>query len=370
MVDGDRLAQTVRAEAAIALGVGSALVGATAARVVFPGEAGSAAVLAGMLAVLGLAAGTRPNRTQEDSGIEWLAVFGMLVSVPATVALAQPSGVCLALFLAPPAGLALAALWWSLLAAMRELDAGSTLEDADVGKQIAGRWLALIGGVTAPTAILASDLTLGLAALAVAAFGGARAAHGGRRRRARTRWLARTLAGEESGYRVVPAEAFPPEHLTGLPALVRSSAPAAGVLVARHDAEGPYRERGLGTPLARVPLANAMPESTRWSLPWGAMRSAIAIIGALFAPLMSLLLSAAAAEVLTRGAGACASGADLLCGWLLLLSGPSTGAALLVLSHLHRPTRATVWWLGISIYLLACPFVCLLVSFAARLACL
>ena len=109
-MDGDRRAERARAEAAVALGLGSALVGATAARVVFPGEADSATLLAGMLAILGLLAGTRPRSPDDDSGIEWLAVFGMLVSVPTTVALAQPSGVCLGLFLAPPAGLALAAL--------------------------------------------------------------------------------------------------------------------------------------------------------------------------------------------------------------------------------------------------------------------
>lgn len=368
MEDGDRLAQKVRAEAAIALGIGSALVGATASRVVFPDAPGSAAVLSVLLAVLGIAAGTRPTRPQEDSGIEWLAVFGMLVSVPVAVALAQPSGVCLALFLAPPAGLALAALWWSLLAALRDLDASSTLEDGDVARQVSGRWLALIGGVTAPTAILASDLTLGAAAFLVAAFGGTRAALGARSRKRRARWLDRALSGREPAFQVVPAEAFPPEQLASIPALIRSSSPPAGVLVER-GSEGPYRDHGLGTPWARVPLTTATP-SPRWSPGRGAICSALAIVAALVAPLLSLLMSAAAAEVLTRGVGACASGADLLCGWLLLLSGPSTGAALLVISNLHRPTRATVWWLGISIYLLACPFVCLLVSFAARLACL
>ena len=365
MVDGDRLARRVRVEAAIALGVGSALVGATAARVVFPGVAGSAIVLAGMLAGLGVLAGTRPSRPPEDAGIEWLAIFGMVVSVPATVALAQPSGVCLALFLAPPAGLALAALWWSLLAAIRELDTRATVEDADLAQQIGGRWLALIGGVTAPTAILASDFVLGAAAIGVAMLGGLRAAFGTKSRRRRARWLARVSLGEVAGFRIVPAESYSPEQLSAIPALVRTSAPPAGVLVETFSS-GPYRDHA-GTPFARVPLAMETPLAS--SLPPGAVRSALAIVGALFAPLLSLLLSAATAEALTRGAGACASGADLMCGWLLLLSGPSTGAALLVLSHVHRPTRATVWWLGISIYLLACPFVCLLLSFAARLAC-
>lgn len=367
MVDGDRLARKVRVEAAIALGVGSALVGATAARVVFPGVAGSAIVLAGMLAGLGVLAGTRPSRPPEDAGIEWLAIFGMVVSVPATVALAQPSGVCLALFLAPPAGLALAALWWSLLAAIRELDTAATVEDADLAQQIGGRWLALIGGVTAPTAILASDFVLGAAAIAVATLGGLRAALGTQSRRRRARWLARVRLGEIPEFRIVPAESYSPEQLTAIPALVRTGAPPAGVLVETFST-GPYRDHA-GTPFARVPLAAAQEPPLRWSVPAGTVRSALAIVGALFAPLLSLLVSAATAEALTRGAGACASGADLMCGWLLLLSGPSTGAALLVLSHVHKPTRATVWWLGISIYLLACPFVCLLVSFAARLAC-
>src|SRR5690606_29000937 len=165
-----------RAEAAVALALGSALVGATAARVVFPSAPASALVLAGMLAILGLAAGSRDKDRAEDTGIEWLAVFGMLVSVPATVALAHPTGICLALFLAPPAGLALAALWWSLLAALCELDGGSSYEDLDLTRQISGRWLALIGGVTAPTAILAADLGLGIAASLIAAAGGVRAA--------------------------------------------------------------------------------------------------------------------------------------------------------------------------------------------------
>lgn len=370
MVDGDRLAQRVRAEAAAALGIGSALVGATASRVVFPDSPGSAAVLSALLGALGIAAGTRPTQPQEESSIEWLAVFGMLISVPVAVALARPSGICLALFLAPPAGLALAALWWSLLAALRDLEAGSTLEDGDVAQQIAGRWLALIGGITAPTAILASDLVLGGAALGVAALGGARAALGGQKRRRRARWLARALAGEEPNVDVVPAHHFAPERLASLPALVHSSEPPAGVLVER-GSEGPYREPGLGTPWARVPLTALEPLRKRWAPSWKGMCGALAIVGALFAPLLSLLFSAAVAELLMRNLiSRCGSSADLLCGWLLLLSGPSTGAALLALSHLHRPTRSAVWWLGISIYLLACPFVCLLVSFAARLACL
>ncbi len=369
MVDGDRLAQRVRVEAAIGLALGSALVGATASRVVFPGAPASAVVLAVMLAVLGLAAGTRPSQPEEDSGIEWLAVFGMLVSIPATVAIAQPRGVCLALFLAPPAGLALAALWWSLLAAIRELDAGPrTAEDADVAQQSSGRWLALIGGVTAPTAILADDITLGVIAAGVAILGGTRAAVGSRRRKDRQRWIVRVMAGAELGYCIVPSETYTPEQLADLPPLLRADTPLDGVLV-EAGSEGPYRDHGRGVPVARVPLAMERARPHR-SFPWDAMRGAVAIVGALFAPLMSLLLSAAAAEVLTRHAGPCVAGADLLCGWLLLLSGPSTGAALLVLSQLHKPTRATVWWLGISIYLLACPFVCLLVSFAARLACL
>ncbi len=367
MVHADRLAPAARAEAAVALGLGSALVGGTAARVVFPGAPASAVVLAGMLAVLGLAAGSREKGAADDTGIEWLAVFGMLVSVPATVALAYPTGVCLALFLAPPAGLALAALWWSLLAALRDLDAARSHEDLDLTRQISGRWLALIGGVTAPTAILASDLGLGLAAALVAAIGGVRAAFAAKNRRRREQWLARALEGAEPGWHVVPADRLPPEQVAGLPALVRASK-LDGVLVAT-SGEGPYREHGVGVPHARVPLRLGQDEQA-WSFPWSALRGAVAVVGSVFAPLMSLLLSAAAAELLTRGAGPCAAGADLLCGWLLLLSGPSTGAALLVLSQLHRPTRATVWWLGISIYLLACPFVCLLVSFAARLACL
>ncbi len=368
MVDPDRLAPRARAEAQVALALGSALVGATAARVVFPAEPASALLLAAMLAVLGLAAGARDKTPAEDSGIEWLAVFGMLVSVPATVALAHPRGVCLALFLAPPAGLALAALWWSLLAALRELDATRSYEDLDLTRQIGGRWLALIGGVTAPTAILASDLGLGAAAALVSAIGGVRAAFAARSRRRREAWLARAIAGEEPGWRVVPADQVAPELLARLPVLVRSAAALDGVLVTA-TGEGPYREHGVGTPHARVPLRLGAHDAA-WSFPWSALRGAVAVVGAVFAPLMSLLLSAAAAEILTRGAGTCAAGADLLCGWLLLLSGPSTGAALLVLSQVHRPARATVWWLGISIYLLACPFVCLLVSFAARLACL
>src|SRR5690606_2646871 len=157
------------------------------------------------------------------------------------------------------------------------------------------------------------------------------------------------------------------EQIAELPALVRSAGSLDGVLVTSAG-EGPYREHGVGIPHARVPLH--LGAEPAWSFPWGAMRGAVAIVGAVFAPLMSLLLSAAAAGVLARGAAPCTTGTDLLCGWLLLLSGPSTGAALLVLSQLHGPTRATVWWLGISIYLLACPFVCLLVSFASRLACL
>lgn len=369
MVDGDRVAQRARAEAAVALALGSALVGATASRVIFPGAPASAVVLAGMLGVLGLAAGSRDKGPAEDTGIEWLAVFGMLVSVPATVALAHPRGVCLALFLAPPAGLALAALWWSLLAALRELDATRSYEDLDLTRQISGRWLALIGGVTAPTAILAADFGLGLAAAIVAAVGGVRAAVASHSRRRREQWLTRAIAGEEPGWRVVAADQFAPEQVAELPVFVRSAASLDGVLVTS-TGEGPYREHGAGVPHARVPLRIGDGDLPPWSFPWRAIRGAIAIVGALFAPLMSLLLSAAAAEILTRDAGACTAGADLLCGWLLLLSGPSTGAALLVLSQLHRPTRATVWWLGISIYLLACPFVCLLVSFASRLACL
>lgn len=369
MLDGDRLAQKIRAEAAIALALGSALVGATASRVVFPGSPASAVVLAGMLAVLGLAAGTRPNRPEEDSGIEWLAVFGMLVSVPATVALADPRGVCLALFLAPPAGLAIAAVWWSLLAALRELDAGGlSAEDADVAQQIGGRWLALIGGVTAPTAILASDFVLGALAAGIAVLGGVRAAIGARNRRRRQRWIARVIAGAEPGWQIVPSDGFAPEQLAALPSFLRAT-PLDGVLV-EASSEGPYRDHGRGVPVARVPLSLTATRDASGSFPWSAMRGAVAIVGAIFTPLMSLLLSAGAAQMLTRQVGHCAAGADLLCGWLLLLSGPSTGAALLVLSQMHRPTRATVWWLGVSIYLLACPFVCLLVSFAARLACL
>lgn len=368
MVYEERLAPKVRAEAAIALALGSALVGATASRVVFPDVPASAIVLAAMLALLGLSAGSRPHRPDEDSGIEWLAVFGMLVSVPATVALAQPGGVCLALFLAPPAGLALAALWWSLLAGLRDLHDTRVEEDADVARQIAGRWLALIGGVTAPTAILAGDTTLAAAAVGVASLGGLRAAAGSRARRARRRWLGQVAAGQVPRLRIAPASAFTFEQLLTVPTLLRADR-NDGVLV-EVTREGPYRDSELGTPKARVPLALDAARATTGSVPWAPMRGALAIVGALFAPLMSLLLSAAAAEILTRDAGPCAAGADLLCGWLLLLSGPSTGAALLVLSHLHRPARATVWWLGVSIYLLACPFVCLLVSFAARLACM
>jgi hypothetical protein len=368
MVHEDRLAQKVRVEAAIALAFGSALIGATASRVVFPGAAASAIVLSAMLGVLGLSAGARSQRPHEEPGIEWLAVFGMLVSVPATVALAHPGGVCLALFLAPPAGLALAALWWSLLAGLRDLQQGAVAEDVDVARQISGRWLALIGGVTAPTAILAADPVLAAAALAVALLGGLRAASGTRARRRRRRWLVRVASGEVSRLRIVSADAFAPEQLAGLSDLVRAER-NDGVLV-ETASEGPYRESGLGAPRARVPLAVDASGASAGPAPWVPLRGALAVVGALLAPLMSLLLSAAAAQILTREAGPCAAGADLLCGWLLLLSGPSTGAALLVLSHLHKPARATVWWLGVSIYLLACPFVCLLVSFAARLACM
>jgi hypothetical protein len=362
----DRLAPKVRVEAAIALALGSALIGATASRVVFPGVPASAVVLSAMLGLLGLSAGSRPHRPHEDSGIEWLAVFGMLVSVPATVALAHPGGVCLALFLAPPAGLALAALWWSLLAGLRDLQETQVAEDVDVAQEISGRWLALIGGVTAPTAILATDPILAGGAIAVALLGGLRAASASRARRRRRRWLARVATGEVPGLRIVPADAFASEQLTGLPSLLRATRDD-GVLV-EVASEGPYRESGLGAPRARVP--RTFDDELGGGVPWAPLRGALAIVGALLAPLMSLLLSAGAAEILTREAGPCAAGADLLCGWLLLLSGPSTGAALLVLSHLHRPARATVWWLGVSIYLLACPFVCLLVSFASRLACM
>ncbi len=368
MVDADQLVQKVRSEASIGLALGSALVGATAARVVFPDAPASAIVLGVMLAVLGLAAGTRPSQPEEDSGIEWLAVFGMLVSIPATVALARPRSVCLALFLAPPAGLALSALWWSLLAALRELDEGGSLEDGNLSQQITGRWLALIGGVTAPTAILAADVPLAAIGAGVALLGGIRAALGGRRRRARHRWLLSVMAGAEVDWCVSAAESFTAEQLAGLPSFVRSEAPLDGVLL-EASSEGPYRDHGRGIPVARIPSSVAALRKS-WAFPWDAIRGAVAVVGALFAPLMSLLLGAAAAEILTRSAGPCVAGAELLCGWLLLLSGPSTGVALLVLSQMHRPTRATVWWLGISIYLLACPFVCLLVSFAARLACL
>src|SRR5512139_266016 len=111
----------VQGEGAVALALGSALVGATASRVVFPYSPLSALGFAVMLGVLGVAAGLRPNRFEEDAGIEWLAVLGMGVCMPACVALASPRSVCLALFLAPPAGIALAALWWSLISALREL---------------------------------------------------------------------------------------------------------------------------------------------------------------------------------------------------------------------------------------------------------
>jgi hypothetical protein len=87
------------------------------------------------------------------------------------------------------------------------------------------------------------------------------------------------------------------------------------------------------------------------------------------APIASLLLCAAAAERLAQGLAPCAENAQLLCGWLLILSSPTTGAALLALSCLHRDGRPTLWWLGTTTYLLACPLVCLLASFAARLSC-
>ncbi len=366
MVYGDRLAARVRAEGAIALALGSALIGATASRIVFPNAPASAVVLASMLAVLGLTAGTRPSRREDDSDIEWLAVFGMLVSVPATVALARPSGVCLALFLAPPAGLALAALWWSLLAGLRELGADQAVEDGDLAMKLSGRWLALLGGVSAPTAFVASDAALGILATTMALGGAVRAIIGGYRVRRRLRFIDEVRRGELSRFRILPSTEFPRSVLDGLPALVRSPKRLDGVLVER-TVEGPYRENGPGAPHARVPMQSDAPARLRVSC--DALRGAVAVVGATFAPLMSLLLSAAAAEILARGSSPCTASADLLCGWLLILSGPSTGAALLVLSHLHRPARATVWWLGISMYLLACPFVCLLVSFAARLSC-
>jgi hypothetical protein len=347
----------------MALGLGSALVGATAARVVFPHAPASALLLAGSLGALGAGAGLRTRASRDHAGLEWIAVLGALACLPAAVILAQPRMLWISIFLAPPVGLALAALWWSLLAALRGLERGRTLEDVDVAEQLSGRWVAAVGGVCAPAAFLAADMPAFAVAALFALWGTARAIVATRARTLRARFLKNALEGRDPRFRVVDSRSMPSERSSALPSFSRTRAKLDGVLVAR-SGEGPYRDSDVVHALARVPLCAELRPPT-FGLAWDALRGTIAILGALFAPLASLVVSAAAAECIALGS-ARGSANDAACGWLLLLSGPATGAALLVLSHLHRPVRAAVWWLGIGIYLLTCPLVCLLLSFAAR----
>jgi hypothetical protein len=219
--------------------------------------------------------------------------------------------------------------------------------------------------VCAPIALLASDAWVATAALLVALFGCAEATLASHARRRRWHWLSLVQRGAAPPWRIVAIREFPPAQLARLAPLVRSDRPLDGVLIEAIGG-GPYREGGPGIPRALVPRgAPTFPRA--WFFFSDALRAAAAIVGALLAPLVSLTFSAVTARMLaTQGAGS-PVGANLLCGWLLLLSGPATGVALLFLAHIHEPTRGKVWWLGISIYLLAAPIVCFLLSFSSRL---
>lgn len=236
----DPILRRVQVEGATALTLGSALAGATVARVAFPHAIASAAVLGAMLGVLGLAAGTRPNAHEENRGLDGLAILGTAISMPITIGLAWPGGVCFAFFVGPPAGLALAMFWWSLLAPLRRLAVGRAFDDPDRARAISGRWLALLGSVSAPMIAFTSDLVLAILAIAIAAFGLSRAVLATRRLRRRAEWLELARRGALGVLIVVPREHCPREELASLPALVRTDARLDGVLVERSEA-GPYR---------------------------------------------------------------------------------------------------------------------------------
>lgn len=350
----------MRREGALALALGSALLGVAGMRLVSDDLLG-AVVLAIELGVLGLLARTHPEG-DDDASLTWTAVAGAFVALPTAVGAVDADWICLALFLAAPAGLVLATFWWTLMGRLEPLERGGSLEDPIRARGHVARWLVAVASVAGLVGAVRADLVsagLGLG-MALAAAALAARARGALRRR--SRWLALVREGRVDGWRVRDASEVSPERLADLPAFTRGPL-LDGVLVA-HTPDAPYRE-GLGEPVARV--ATDAPLPARRPGPGRALIAAAASVGAVFAPLVALAASACAAELLSRDPAGCIG--EEMVGWLLLLSGPGTGALLFLLGRLHRPGRVLVWWLGTGVYLLACPFVCLSASMAAAFSC-
>ncbi|MEQ9078307.1 MAG: hypothetical protein RLP09_30850 [Sandaracinaceae bacterium] len=350
----------VRREGALALALGSALLGVAGMRLVSDDLVG-ALVLAVELAVLALLARSHPGE-DDDASLTWTAVAGAFVALPTAVGAVNADWICLALFLAAPAGLVLATFWWTLMGRLEPLERGGSLEDPIRARGHVARWLVAVASVAGLVGALRTDLVsgglgLGMAVAAAALAGRARGAL--RRRR---RWLTRVREGRVEGWRIRADRDFEDARVAALPAFTRGPI-LDGVLVA-HTPDAPYRE-GMGQPVARV-SATAPLDPVR-SGPGKALAAAAACIGAFFAPLIALFAGTLFAELLAQDGAGCTS--DGVVGWLLLFSGPSTGAILWLLGRLHAPTRVTVWWLGLAVYLLVCPFVCLTASMAAAFSC-
>lgn len=360
--DPVRTEPLVRAEGALALALGSGLLGALGARLVEPSAPAVAWLLAPLLALVGLMAGARPHAPNEDATVTWIAVGGAFVAIPAAFCAGTDSWLCVALFAAAPCGLLLNALWLSLLGHLRDLSEGRSCEDVDLARSRAGGWLLRLAAVGGLVAVARADGYLVSVALLVAAAGAHRLGLGLGARRRRSRWLAEVADGRRPGWRLVPRSALPPEQTAALPSVMRAR-PAASVLLETSGA-GPYREGLGGVPRALVPAPRHTPSPVPWRPPSAESLASLAVLASVFAPFAGLVFGAVVAQVMAPRLGDTPDPAGLV-GWVLLVSGPATGTMVAGLARLARPARPVVLAVGLAIYSLLAPAFCWLIGLTA-----
>lgn len=351
----------VRAEGALALTLGSGLMGALGGRLIEPAAPEVAWLLAPLLALVGLAAGARPHVASEDVNVTWTAVGGSFIVIPVSFYASPEPWLCLALFAATPVGLLLNATWVTLLGGLRDLAAGRSAEDVDLARLYAGRWLLRLGMLGGVSALALGDGYLAVVSSLTCAAGAHRWWLGTTARHQRGRWLARVAGGRVDGWRLLPIAELPAELTEELPPLMRAR-PSEWVLVETAGEEcGPYREGLGGIPRALVPAVDHVACSVPWRAPSAEARAAAAVLGAVFAPFLGLTVGAMVAVALTPHLGLATHPTGLV-GWILLISGPTTGAMVAGLTTIAHSTRAAVLGVGVGIYSLLAPGFCWLVS--------